>query len=72
MERKLREYSDSLASLSSERKQLQEEHQEHVKQRARMELNVKDLEQNVQDDQSTKVLYQQHTYTHTHNSFLCA
>ena len=64
MERKLREYSSSLASLSSERKQLQEEHQEHVKQRARMELNVKDLEQNVQDDQNMKVVYQQDTHPH--------
>ena len=56
-----------------ERQQLQDELQEQIKQRAKAELNVKDLEQNVQDDQTFKVIEEDsglcvyvHVCVHTH------
>lgn len=45
----------SLATLTSEKRQLQDDHQEFIKQRAQMEFSVKDLEQNVAEDQSNRV-----------------
>ena len=55
LERDIRDIGVSLASLSGERTQLQEEHQDMIKRRAQMEFSVKDLEQNVSDDMSNKV-----------------
>lgn len=45
----------SLSGLTGEKRQLQEEHQELIKQRAQMEFSVKDLEQVVSEDQMNKV-----------------
>lgn len=45
----------SLTSLTAERKQLQEENQEFIKQKAQMEFLVKDLEQSVSEDDVNKV-----------------
>lgn len=55
LEHELRTTSSALSGLSEERQQLQDELQEQIKQRAKMEFNVKDMEQSVQDDQAAKV-----------------
>ncbi len=55
LERKMREVGVSLDSLTTERRQLQDENQELIKQRAQMEFSVKDLQQNVEDDEINKV-----------------
>ncbi len=51
----MREVGVSLDSLTTERRQLQDENQELIKQRAQMEFSVKDLQQNVEDDEINKV-----------------
>lgn len=73
LERELRATSSALSGLVKERQQLQDELQEQIKQRAKAELNVKDLEQNVQDDQTAKVIEEDsglcvyvHVCVHTH------
>ena len=55
MEREIREVGVSLNSLETEGKQLQDESQELIKQKAQMEFSVKDLEQNVAEDETNKV-----------------
>ena len=45
----------SLQSLTSEKCQLQDEDQELIKRRAKLEFDVKDLEEGVADDKSAKV-----------------
>ena len=45
----------SLTSLTSERRQLQDENQELIKQKAQMEFSVKDLEESASEDQINKV-----------------
>ena len=47
-----------MQSLSSERGQLREEDQELVKQRAKLEFDVKDLEEGMAEDQKKRELYQ--------------
>lgn len=56
MEKQLKELSTALQSSTSEKKQLEEERQEHIKQRAKMELDLKDLEIGVNEDKASKVL----------------
>ena len=55
LERELRSTSSQASGLLKERQQLQDELQEQIKRRAKVEFSVKDLEQNVEDDQSAKV-----------------
>lgn len=57
IEREMKEASSSLQSLGREKKQLQEEDQEMIKRRAKLEFDVKDLEEGVADDQRLKVRY---------------
>ena len=47
-----------MQSLSSERDQLRDEDQELVKQRAKLEFDVKDLEEGMAEDQKKRELYQ--------------
>lgn len=54
LERELKEKQASLQSLTSERQQLREEDQELIKRRAKLEFDVKDLEEGVDDDQKNK------------------
>lgn len=56
MEKQLKELSTALQSSSSEKKQLEDERQEHIKQRAKMELDLKDLEVSVNEDKASKVV----------------
>ena len=51
----------SLTSLTGERRQLQEEHQDLIKQRAQMEFSVKDLEDSVSDDEKNKVKFKMYS-----------
>lgn len=51
----MREISASQQSLSSERQQLRDEDQDMIKRRAKLEFDVKDLEEGVADDQANKV-----------------
>ena len=44
-----------LQSLQSERQQLQDDDQEMIKQRAKLEFDVKDLEESLADDAQSKV-----------------
>ena len=44
-----------LPNVGSEKHQLQDEDQEHIKRRAKLEFDVKDLEEGVVDDQRAKV-----------------
>ena len=55
LERELKETTVSLQSLMSEKHQLQDEDQELIKRRAKLEFDVKDLEEGVVDDQKAKV-----------------
>lgn len=52
----VRTSSSALSDLKEEKHQLEDEMQEHIKQRAKMELHVKDLEQNVTDNSTSKVV----------------
>ena len=54
LERELKETTVSLQSLTSEKCQLQDEDQEFIKRRAKLEFDVKDLEEGVADDQKSK------------------
>lgn len=51
----LREVMDRTTAANSERQQLDEECQEEVKQRTKLELDIKDLERNVREDSAQKV-----------------
>lgn len=51
----MKELSTALQSSTSEKKQLEDERQEHIKQRAKMELDLKDLEVSVNEDKASKV-----------------
>jgi len=51
----LKELSTALHSCHGEKKQLEDERQEHIKQRAKMELDLHDLEVNVNEDKASKV-----------------
>ncbi len=55
LERELREISASVQALTSERQQLRDEDQDMIKRRAKLEFDVKDLEEGVSDDQTNKV-----------------
>ena len=52
----LREVMDRMTAANSERQQLDEECQEQVKQRTKLELDIKDLERNVREDSAQKVI----------------
>ena len=47
---------DRMTAANSERQQLDEECQEQVKQRTKLELDIKDLERNVREDSAQKVI----------------
>ena len=47
---------DRMIAASSERQQLDEECQDHIKQRTKLELDIKDLESNVREDSTLKVI----------------
>ena len=51
----MKELSTALQSSTGEKKQLEDERQEHIKQRAKMELDLKDLEISVNEDKASKV-----------------
>ena len=51
----LREVMDRITAAKSERQQLDEECQDHIKQRTKLELDIKDLERNVREDSALKV-----------------
>ena len=55
IEKQLKELSTALHSCRSEKKQLEDERQEHIKQRAKMELDLNDLEVSVNEDKTSKV-----------------
>jgi len=55
IEKQLKELSTALHSCRGEKKQLEDERQEHIKQRAKMELDLKDLEDSVNEDKASKV-----------------
>ena len=55
LERQLKETSTSLQSLTTDKHQLQDEDQDMIKRRAKLEFDVKDLEEGVVDDQKKKV-----------------
>lgn len=52
----LREVMDRITAANSERHQLDEECQDHIKQRTKLELDIKDLERNVREDSALKVI----------------
>ncbi|KAL9982920.1 hypothetical protein ACROYT_G005035 [Oculina patagonica] len=51
----LREVMDRMTAAKSERQQLDEECQDHIKQRTKLELDIKDLERNVREDSTLKI-----------------
>ena len=55
LERELKELSVTLQTLQSEKQQLAEDDQEMIKQRAKLEFDVKDLEESLVDDRNSKV-----------------
>ncbi|KAJ7385638.1 Structural maintenance of chromosomes protein 3 [Desmophyllum pertusum] len=55
----LREVMDRMTDANSERQQLDEECQDHVKQRTKLELDIKDLERNVKEDSTLKVQHRE-------------
>ncbi|CAI8049212.1 Structural maintenance of chromosomes protein 3 [Geodia barretti] len=57
LEREVKELEVSLHTLQSERQQLAEDDQEMIRQRAKLEFDVKDLEESLVDDKKSKVLY---------------
>ena len=46
---------DRITEATSERRQLDEECQDYIKERTKLELDIKDLERNVREDSSLKV-----------------
>ena len=51
----MKELGVSLQTLQSERQQLTEDDQEMIRQRAKLEFDVKDLEESLADDGKVKV-----------------
>lgn len=58
LEREHKDVTGNMQSLSTERDQLREEDQELVKQRAKLEFDVKDLEEGMAEDQKKREQYQ--------------
>lgn len=52
----MKELEVSLQTLQSERQQLSDDDQEMIRQRAKLEFDVKDLEESLVDDKKSKVL----------------
>ena len=48
---------DRITAANSERRQLDEECQDHIKERTKLELDIKDLERTVREDSALKVRY---------------
>lgn len=48
---------DRIAAAKSERRLLDEECQDHIKERTKLELDIKDLERTVREDSTLKVNY---------------
>ncbi len=55
LDQKLKTSRADAERLLSEKRHLEDDGQENIKQRAQLEFQVKDLEGNVEDDRSTKV-----------------
>lgn len=55
LDQKLKTSRADAERLQSEKRHLEDDGQENIKQRAQLEFQVKDLEGNVEDDRSTKV-----------------
>ena len=55
LEREVKELTVTLHTLQSEKQQLSEDDQEMIRQRAKLEFDVKDLEENLVDDRKSKV-----------------
>ena len=55
MEREVKELTVTLQTLQSEKQQLTEDDQEMIRQRAKLEFDVKDLEESMVDDRKSKV-----------------
>lgn len=51
----LKELNERETVINTEKHQLEEECQEHIKQRTKLELDIKDLENIASDDANTKV-----------------
>ena len=51
----MKELEVTLQTLQSERQQLAEDDQEMIRQRAKLEFDVKDLEESLMDDKKSKV-----------------
>ena len=47
---------DRMTAANSERRQLDEECQDHIKERTKLELDIKDLERTVREDSAFKVI----------------
>ena len=58
LEREHKDVTGNMHSMTSEREQLREEDQELVKQRAKLEFDVKDLEEGMTEDQKKREQYQ--------------
>ena len=55
VERQLKETQVAVQALSSEKQQLQDEDEELIKRRAKLEFDVRDLRDRVADDHQSKV-----------------
>lgn len=55
LEREVKELTVTLQTLQSEKQQLTEDDQEMIRQRAKLEFDVKDLEESLVDDKKSKV-----------------
>ena len=51
----MKELNVTLQTLQAERQQLEEDDQEMIRQRAKLEFDVKDLEESLVDDGKSKV-----------------
>ena len=56
---------DRIAAAKSESRQLDEECQDHIKERTKLELDIKDLERTVREDSTLKVNHQK-CYSHAY------
>ena len=61
----LREVMDRMTAANSERRLLDDECQDQIKERTKLELDIKDLERTVREDSALKVIcsYSQHLIT---------
>ena len=55
LEREVKELNVTLQTLQSEKQQLTEDDQEMIKQRAKLEFDVKDLEESLENDVNSRV-----------------